>query len=56
MLNDLSSVGIDLDAVTQQLEQEGAEKFVTAFRRLMKSLKEKQVASKVTSMVVDIDI
>ena len=43
-LNQLSLVGINLDAVTQQLEQEGVEKFVTAFDRLMASLKEKQDA------------
>jgi transaldolase len=35
-------VGIDLDAVTQQLEHEGVEKFVKAFDALMKTLKEKQ--------------
>jgi transaldolase len=44
VLNDLSFVGIDLDAVTQQLEQEGVEKFSAAFDRLMVSLKEKQAA------------
>jgi len=43
-LNQLSMAGIHLDAVTGQLEQEGVEKFVTAFDRLMLSLKEKQGA------------
>jgi transaldolase len=38
---DLKSVGIDLDAVTQQLEDEGIEKFSAAFDRLMASLEEK---------------
>jgi transaldolase len=41
LLDSLSSVGIDLDAVTQQLEDQGVEKFITAFNRLMASLKEK---------------
>lgn len=41
LLDSLPSVGIDLDAVTQQLEDQGVEKFITAFNRLMASLKEK---------------
>jgi transaldolase len=44
VLNKLSSVGIDLDAATQQLEDEGVEKFVSALDRLMLSLNEKQAA------------
>ena len=40
-LYDLSSQGIDLDAVTQQLEDEGVKKFIAAFDQLMASLKEK---------------
>ena len=40
-LSDLSSLGIDLDAVTQQLEDEGVKKFSAAFDQLMASLKEK---------------
>jgi transaldolase len=44
LLNKLDSVGIDLNAVTQQLEDEGVEKFVAASNRLMASLKEKQAA------------
>ena len=44
LLNKLASVGIDLDAITQQLEDEGVEKFVSAFERLMSSIREKQVA------------
>jgi transaldolase len=43
-LKDLSSVGIDLDAATQQLEDNGVESFISAFDRLMSSLKEKQAA------------
>ncbi len=43
-LSDLSSVEIDLDAVTQQLEDEGVGTFIAAFDRLMVSLKEKQAA------------
>lgn len=44
MLNHLSFVGINLNAVTQQLEEEGVKKFVAAFDRLMISLQEKQTA------------
>lgn len=44
ILNDLPSLGFDLNAVTQQLEQEGVDKFSTAFDRLMSALKEKQEA------------
>jgi len=44
MLRDLPTIGIDLDAATDQLEQEGVEKFSAALHRLMVSLKEKQVA------------
>ena len=44
VLNELSFVGIDLDEVTQQLEDEGVEKFSAAFNRLIVSLKEKQAA------------
>lgn len=43
-LKDLSSVGIDLDAATQQLEDSGVESFISAFDRLMASLREKQAA------------
>ena len=44
LLNKLASVGIDLDAITQQLEDDGVEKFVSAFERLMSSIQKKQVA------------
>jgi transaldolase len=44
LLNQLSFVGIDLDAVTAQLEQEGVDKFVKAFNGVMASLKAKQHA------------
>jgi transaldolase len=43
-LNKLVSVGIDLETVTQQLEDEGVEKFVVALDQLMASLKEKEAA------------
>lgn len=48
VLNKLSLIGIDLDKATQQLEDEGVEKFVSALNRLMHSLKEKQSAIKTT--------
>ena len=38
----LGEVGIDLDMTTQQLEDEGVQKFVKAFDILMNTLKEKQ--------------
>jgi transaldolase len=41
-LRRLGEVGIDLDATTQQLEDEGVRKFAEAFDVLMKTLKEKQ--------------
>ncbi len=40
----LPSVGIDLDSATDQLEQEGVQKFNTALDKLMTSLKKKQAA------------
>jgi transaldolase len=43
-LNKLAAVGIDLNAVTQQLEDEGVEKFIAAADRSMASLEEKQAA------------
>jgi transaldolase len=47
-LNKLALVGVDLDKATQQLEDEGVEKFTSALDRLMHSLKEKQSAIKIT--------
>src|SRR5512138_2800254 len=44
ILRDLSLIGMDLDAATQQLEDEGVEKFVSALDQLMASLKQKQEA------------
>jgi len=44
-LRRLCEMGIDLDAATQQLEDEGIEKFVKAFDQLMNTLKEKRVAA-----------
>ncbi len=38
----LKELGIDLDAATKQLEEEGVQKFAKAFDGLMKALKEKQ--------------
>ena len=43
-LGDLSFVGINLDAVTQELENQGVEKFIKALNRLIDSLKKKQAA------------
>jgi transaldolase / glucose-6-phosphate isomerase len=41
----LGELGIDLDAATQQLEDEGVQKFTKAFDLLMNTLKEKRVAA-----------
>ncbi|MBP1694555.1 MAG: transaldolase [Chloroflexi bacterium] len=43
-LDSLAGVGISLDAVTQQLEDEGVAKFSTAFDRLMDALESKMAA------------
>lgn len=40
-LKRLAEVGIDLNAITQQLEDEGVEKFVKPFDKLMRTLAEK---------------
>ena len=45
-LRRLSEAGIDLDAVTRQLEDEGVQKFVKAFDVLMNTLEEKRVAAR----------
>jgi transaldolase len=44
VLEGLNQVGIDLDALTQQLEDEGVAKFNKAFDQLMAALSEKQTA------------
>lgn len=44
-LKHLAEVGIDLEAVTQQLENEGVEKFVKPFDSLMKTLEQKRTAA-----------
>lgn len=44
-LRRLGQVGINLDAATQQLEDEGVRKFVKAFDLLMSTLKEKRTAA-----------
>lgn len=44
LLNKLSIVGINLGAITQQLEDDGVAKFITAYDQLMRSLGEKETA------------
>ena len=44
-LQRLGEIGIDLDTVTQQLEDEGVQKFAKAFNELMNTLKEKRGAT-----------
>jgi transaldolase/transaldolase/glucose-6-phosphate isomerase len=41
-LGQLKEVGIDLDAVTKQLEEEGIQKFIKPFNSLMAVLEEKR--------------
>ena len=45
VLERLPDVGIALDAVTQQLEDEGVQKFAKAFDHLMNTLREKRAAA-----------
>ena len=45
VLEGLHEAGIDLDAVTQELEDEGVTKFSQAFEKLMAALQEKRAAS-----------
>lgn len=40
LLGELSTLGIDLHAITQQLEDEGVKKFIAAYDQLMHSIKE----------------
>lgn len=46
MLRDLAAVGIDIDRVTQQLEDEGVQKFNKPYDKVMKTLTEKVDALK----------
>ncbi len=41
LLDELPQVGINLDAITQQLEDEGVEKFSVAFEKMIATLQEK---------------
>ena len=45
VLEDLQQAGIDLDAITQELEDQGVKKFNQALEQLMAALQEKQTAS-----------
>jgi transaldolase len=44
VLRDLAEIGFDLDSVTQQLEDEGVEKFSQSLDKLLAALQEKQAA------------
>lgn len=44
ILRSLDGLGIDIDSVTQQLEDEGVEKFIKPYDQLMNTLKEKRSA------------
>jgi transaldolase/glucose-6-phosphate isomerase len=45
VLGRLSELDIDIDAVTQQLEDEGVDKFIASYDQLMTTLKEKRIAT-----------
>lgn len=45
VLNGLAKLDIDLDAVTDQLEAEGVQKFIKAFDSLMETLEKKRLAA-----------
>jgi transaldolase/glucose-6-phosphate isomerase len=45
VLGRLPELGIDIDTVTQQLEDEGVEKFAASYDQLMATLKEKRTAA-----------
>jgi transaldolase len=45
VLDRLAELGIDINAVTQQLEDEGVEKFIRPFDSLMQHIEEKRVAA-----------
>jgi transaldolase len=44
VLRDLATVGVDLEAVTRQLQEEGVQKFVDPFAALLHALEAKQKA------------
>jgi len=44
VLKQLAEAGVDLDAVTQRLEDEGVEKFIKPFDHLLKSIEEQRAA------------
>jgi transaldolase len=50
VLRDLSTLGIDLDQITQQLEDQGVEKFATSLTKLMDSLQQKQSAMRTSPL------
>ena len=45
MLDRLSEIGIDLEKVSDQLEEEGIRKFITAFDGLTESIERKRMAA-----------
>ncbi|RYY09445.1 MAG: transaldolase, partial [Cytophagaceae bacterium] len=45
VLRDLPKVGIDLAAMTQQLEDEGVQKFIEPFGKLIDSVEKKRQAA-----------
>jgi len=42
-LSELSEIGIDLKTITEKLENDGVEKFINSFDKLMDALKNKIV-------------
>jgi transaldolase len=44
VMHQLAEIGIDFDAVTEQLQHEGVQKFIEPFDALMQALRDKQQA------------
>lgn len=42
-MSELTEIGIDIDSVTQKLEDDGIEKFINAFDKLMETLTKKSL-------------
>ena len=49
MLDHLAAFDIDIDAVTQQLEEEGVEKFIKPYDSLIQALEARRLAARGSS-------
>lgn len=58
-LDELSKVGIDLDNVTQQLEDEGVQKFIKSYDHLINTLEEKRksiLGAPLDHQIIELDV